>query len=466
MYKAEELARYVTKAKFRDLPGDVVDKAKECVIDSIGCAVGASQTEIGKILIDVAESMGGNPESTLIGSKNKVSAAVAAFANSELSNKLDYDDITPGHTGATVVPPAIAMAEKLGASGKDLVTAVVLGYELCCRVVASVREIWPMQQKRVWGLGTWGTFGATTVAGKLLNLNDEQMTHAITVAGCNAPVPSLSKSWGWGYPWDHIGRSTHVKNNYGTASWVGITSAILAQKGFHGPCDLFEGDVGFWRWMGGIGYDNDKLTAGLGEKYRIRGVNFKSYPSCGFIQPSIAAALGIIGKNNIRAEDIDAIKVNTIGVCYMPMFTNLDMKDMQDAFFSLPWSVAAAIVGIERSPNYYDESLKDPRVRQLAEKIQVIPDIEADLISVKPSEKSGLFPPIRATVELVAKGKKFTNQLDMYFGEAYSNYPDAKQKFTLLTSPAIGAEKTDKLFEALRNLENYENIQEVTELLR
>jgi len=466
MYKAEELARYVTKVKFDDLPSDVVAKAKECIIDSLGCAVGASPTEIGKMLISVAESMGGNPESTLIGSKNQLSAPVAAFANSELSNKLDFDDITPGHTGSTVVPPAIAMAEKLGKNGKDLILAVVLGYELCCRVVASVREIWPLQQKRVWGLGTWGTFGAATVAGKLLNLNDEQMANTIAIAGCNAPVPSLGKSWGWGYPWEHIGRCTHVKNNYGTASWAGVTSAMLAQKGYNGPHDLFEGELGFWRWMGGIRYDNDKLTAGLGEKYGIRGVNFKSYPCCGFIQPSIAAALGITEKNNISAEDIDEITIRTVGVCSMPMFTNIDMKDMQDAPFSWPWSVAAAIVGIEQSPYYYDESLKDPRVRQLAEKIRLIPDIEADLISVTPSGKAGLFPPTRATAELVAQGKKFTNQVDMYFGEAYVNYPDARKKFTLLTSSVLGAEKTDKLFQALRNLENCDNIQKVTELLR
>lgn len=465
MYKAEELGRYVTKTKFDDLPSDVVAKAKECIIDSMGCTVGASVTEIGKMLINVAESMGGNPDSTLIGGKNQVSAPVAAFANSELSNKLDFDDITPGHTGSTVVPPAIAMAEKVKASGKELIAAVVLGYEICCRVVASVPEIWPLQQKRVWGLGTWGTFGATTVAGKLLNLNAEQMTNTIGIAGCNAPVPSLGKSWGWGYPWDHIGRSTHVKNNYGTASWVGVTSAMLAQQGYNGPPDLFEGKMGFWRWMGGIRNDCDKLTARLGETYGIRGVNFKRYPCCGFIQPSIAAALGITEKNNIRAEDIDELTIRTVGVCSMPMFTNIDMKDMQDAMFSWPWSVAAAIVGIEPSPYYYDESLKDPRVRQLAEKIRLIPDIEADLIGVTPSGKAGLFPPVRATVELVTKGKRFTNQVDMYFGEAYSHYPDAKKKFTTLAAPVLGAEKTDKLFQALRNLDNYDNIQKVTELL-
>ncbi len=96
MYKAEELARYVVKAKFDGLLRDVVDKAKACIIDSIGCAIGATHTDIGKMLISVAESIGGSPESTLMGSKNKVSAAVAAFANSELSNKLDYDDLNPG----------------------------------------------------------------------------------------------------------------------------------------------------------------------------------------------------------------------------------------------------------------------------------------------------------------------------------------------------------------------------------
>ena len=238
---AEKLAEYILSENYKRITSDVIDMVKLATLDSIGCILGAHTSQIGKIVTEVFYNLGGSKESKIIGTRYQTSCMNASFVNSTLANVLDFDDtyLWFGHPGATVIPPAIAVGEKTNANGKDILLATLLGYEVSTRIGLGVI---PTEKRlnSVWGIGTWQTIGSVVAAAKLMKLNRKEIVNALGIAGSNAPVPSVMKTvWGSFGP-------TMVKNNYGCAAAVGVLAALLAEKGFNGPKDIFDGDSGFW----------------------------------------------------------------------------------------------------------------------------------------------------------------------------------------------------------------------------
>lgn len=189
--QTKALAEYIVEAKFDDFPGEVIQKAKRCVLDSIACALGGCTSNAGKIVMDLVRHLGGGPESTLIGNGFKVACTYAAFANSYANNALDFDDTLKdplGHLGCTVVPTAIAVGESRNVSGKDLITSIILGYEVSSRIGSA---IWPSKKRfeRVWPF-SYQVFGSVTSASKLLSLDTDEILNAFGIAGAAAPVPN------------------------------------------------------------------------------------------------------------------------------------------------------------------------------------------------------------------------------------------------------------------------------------
>jgi len=130
----EILADYIAETNFEDLPNDVVHKAKMCILDSLGCAIGGYQTKVGQIVVDLIREMGGKPQSTIIAARHKTSSVLAVFANSTMANALDYDDTLFAHPGATTIPPALVVGEDRNSSGREFITSVVVGYEVMLRI--------------------------------------------------------------------------------------------------------------------------------------------------------------------------------------------------------------------------------------------------------------------------------------------------------------------------------------------
>jgi 2-methylcitrate dehydratase PrpD len=138
MSAGERLAEYVHESQFDGFPTVVIERAKELILDSVGCALGATQTDIGRSYINLAMDLAGKAESTVAGSGMRISALHAAYVNTQLANLLDFDDTYdvyhPGHPGCLIVQSALAMAEAIGATGEELLTSVILGYEVSLRV--------------------------------------------------------------------------------------------------------------------------------------------------------------------------------------------------------------------------------------------------------------------------------------------------------------------------------------------
>ena len=281
---AEVLAEFIVRQKFEDLPKDVVHETKRALLDSIGCAIGGLSMDRGKIARKLAARLGGPRESTIIGTGDKVSCENAAFVNGELINALDYDAMIGGHVTPNVLPAVLAVAESVGSSGRDLIVALVLSHEIGKRVRAGGLQLaeetiteGPERGNIKWasccGYSAC-TIGAAVGAGKILNLSQEKLAHAIGIAGYICP-PNTQRKW--------TASSPVATMKYGSPGWgakAGVNAALLAEGGYLGDSDIFEGELGFWRYTGHEKWWPERVVENLGKRWFSREISYKQYP-CG-----------------------------------------------------------------------------------------------------------------------------------------------------------------------------------------
>jgi 2-methylcitrate dehydratase PrpD len=235
----ETLAKFSSGLKFEDLPDEVVHEAKRGLLDSIGCAIGATDLEKGSFAIKLINSMGGQQESTVLGTKYKVPAPNAAFANGELMHALDYTALLPpGHSAPYVDPSPLAIAEARKSSGKSLILATVLGHEIATRIGVSLGgfRLKNGQLARVFGM-SYNIFGAAAGAGRIIGLDEDRMADALGLAGYFAPIPSHQK---------FLFTSRNGMQKYGPSGWIaqgGLTASLLAEMGERGDREVAASQI-------------------------------------------------------------------------------------------------------------------------------------------------------------------------------------------------------------------------------
>ena len=453
-YIAAQLADYIVSSSFNDLPPEVIHRVKLCIRDSIGCSLAGSTTNVGKILIKTIEGLGGNGPSSIMGNGRKISPMYAAFVNGNMADICDYNE----WFGATVVDPAIAVGELVNATGKELINACCLGYEVSGRIQPA---IWPTpgMSAVVHGSGGHQIFGAAIAASKLLGLSKEEIANALGIAGANAPLPCNMKTIE-----GELGNSSMVKNNFGSASLVGVLSAILAKEGFTGPPDIFEGETGFWRMYSSDRCDFSKITEDLGKKYVVMDTGFKLYSACGATFGAITAVEAIMQKYKIVAEDVEEIVVKTASsVAKMPWINPELPKTIYEGEFSIPYTVALKITGLAGKPGpgwYTEDKLKSPRIYQIIRKVKLEPDAECD--QLKSIGK-------RLTkVEISTKRNRYTERSEYKGTEPCGHIlsdRELEDKFKYLAGLVLSKEKVKQLAQLLEGLENLEDIGKLTRLL-
>ena len=453
-YIAAQLADYIANSSFDNLPPEVIHRVKLCIRDSIGCSLAGSTTNVGKILIETIEDLSGNNPSTIMGSGSKTSPPYAAFVNGNMADICELNDAY----GATIIEPAIAVGELVKATGKELINACCLGYEVSGRIGTAVR---PTLSRRVIAHGSGGhqTFGAATAASKLLALNKEMAANAFGIAGTNAPLPCNMKTIE-----GELGNSSMVKNNFGMASLVGVLSAMLAKKGFTGPPDVFEGDTGFWKMYGSDRCDFGKITEDLGKKYIVMDMGFKFYSACAATFGALDAVESIMQKHKIVAEDLEKIVVKaSSSVARMPWINTEPPKTMYEGEFDIPYTVALKIMGLAGTPGpgwYTEDKLKSPQIYQIIRKVKLEPDVECDRLRTL---GIGL-----TKVEITTKGNRYTERVEIKgLDPRRHTFSDQEleDKFKYLAGLAISKEKVERLAQLLEGLENLESIDELAKLL-
>jgi len=425
------LAEYAAGLRYEDLPAEVVAAAKDAIIDTIAACICGAALPWSRIVIDYAERTGPGGTSRILGRGSAVQAPAAALANGALAHAFELDSLTrPGagaHPGATVLPPALAVAQQQsGISGKALIAAFVAGNEVMIRIGRATGHT--NEARGFHAPGTTGPFGAAVACGHLLGLDAAKMTNAIGIAGSLAGgLLEFAKGDGGTVKRLHLGR----------ASEAGVLAASLADAGFAGPKTVLEGQFGFLRVFCSE-FDEAELTKGLGRDFVTTSTVLKRYPVHATAHAAVRAVRDLQAEHGFAGGDVEAVTV-TGNQRMVERHAIAEPADLMLAQYSIPFCVAVALFREARDPESYDESaLADPQIRGLTRRVKLVP---------KAASGHGA---MGSTVTLLlADGRRFERHVDSGLLEA-GELPD---KFTRLTRGALGEAGAARLFRRLQKLE-------------
>jgi 2-methylcitrate dehydratase PrpD len=354
---AEVLCEFAESLRFEDIPAKVVEKAKEHLIDTLGISLASTRNKYSQLLVEAVKELGGEAESTILGFGEKVPCANAALANGSLVHAVDYDDThleSIAHLSAPVVPTALAVGETQESSGKEVLTAIIAGYEIMARIGNAAAGLF--HKKGFHPTSICGTFAASIIAGKLLGLDSTQMANAMGICGSFASgILEFLVDGSWVKP-IHAGWAAHA----------GIIAAQLAKKGLTGPHTVLEGRLGLYNTHVGIeNVKKDKLIEGLGKSWETLKISIKPYPSCHFTHSFMDAALNIKKKYGINPNDISYILCLVpqviVNIVCEPITIKQNPQTDYDAKFSLPFTVAMILLRDKAGlDEFNDMTIKDP----------------------------------------------------------------------------------------------------------
>ena len=355
-----ELARRAAAMAWRDLPDDLVERTRQCLLDWFAVTVAGAQEELTDILVREAMEDGAKGPASLVGRSERVLPSTATLINGAASHALDYDDVNfsmGGHPTVTVVPALLALGEQLGASGRLFIESFVAGYETSGRIGRLVAP--SHYQKGFHVTGTVGSFAAAAAAGRMLGLTEEQLAVAFGIAATQAA--GLKSNFGT------MCKPLHA----GTASEHGMRAARLAAKGFTARRDSLECDQGF------ASSQSDHLNSdqALGEPpqgWHLRNNLFKYHAACYMTHAPIECAKEIRIKSNFPPERVKKITLRVDAaadkVCNIPHpTTGLEAK------FSLRQTVAMALTGVDTAnlASYNEAVTQEQRIKSLREKTSI-----------------------------------------------------------------------------------------------
>lgn len=297
------LAEFIRSTVYEDLPQEAVHAAKIAFLDWLGSAAAGGLLEPSQKVLAVIRGQGGLPQATLLAAGEKTSCLSAALGNGLASHIVELDDVNRSaiiHAGAAVMPAALAVAEMNGCSGRQLIEAVIVGYETAIRVGEAVT---PAHYYYWHTTGTCGTFGAVAAAGKLLDLNTEQLVWGLGSAGTQAAGL-----------WEFLADGAMSKHLHpGKAAQNGVLAALLAREGFTGASRIIEGERGFCQAMAPQ-FDLSRITAGLGQPpFKINDNSFKIHASCRHTHPAVDLILELCSGGAIEAGEVKNITIYTYG---------------------------------------------------------------------------------------------------------------------------------------------------------
>jgi 2-methylcitrate dehydratase PrpD len=443
-YVTKKLAEFASKISFNELPRDVVEHAKLCILDWLGAALAGSASPVAKVIAAFVKGFEGVGKATVIRTSLKAHPAIAALANGVMGHAVEMDDIHREaliHPAAPVVPAALAVAEHEDVHGRDLIEAVVLGYEIEIRLGMAVN---PSHYEYWHTTSTCGTFGAAVAAGKLLGLDEKGMAYALGIAGTSAA--GLIEVFG----------TMSKPYNAGRAAMDGVLAAVLAKEGLTSSTAILESPKGFLRATSKR-YDTDKIFDGLGVRFEIKNNIFKVHASCGHTHGAIDAVLEIVKRYGVGPSEVREILVGTYPIAVEVVGKNYEPRTPEEAKFSLPYCVAVAMLhGRAGLEEFSYDKLADDKVRELMKKVKVYadPDYSNCVLGC-------------AKVKIVTRdGRVYEHKVDVPKG--YPENPLTRQelleKFEALASKAVSRERTKKIAEVVGRLE-HERVRDVTALL-
>lgn len=443
----DKLSEFVCETRLEYLQPSTLLAAKSVVLDTIGAMLAGSRLPENEQLALLAAKTGGQGSATLVGQAGSAPAVFAALSNATAGVALEMDEGNRhggGHAAIHVVPAALAIAEERGASGKDFLESVIVGYEVTSRIGTGTSV-----KKSVHSHGTWGTIGSAVATAKLMGFDATKTTAAINLAASMSPANT----------WTPCLEGATIRNLYpGRSGFQGIMAAQLTDCGFtgleDGPSDIYENILG-------EGFNPESVVDGLGEAeaYRIQQNYFKFHACCLYNHPALDGVQNLLSRERFAVADVTSIKVEVPALA--TTMTDPEPQNMLSAKFSLPYAVATAVVHNNTDIRaFYSDRLQDPETLALSHRVEIVADPQMDLRRYD-------YPAAKVAISL-KDGRVLTDDVTAHHGDSQNpaSREELEGKFNFLVDDVLGELQAVQVLETVGYLEALSNIKNLTRLLK
>src|SRR5687767_14330362 len=442
-----QLARYMVEARRRKLPPQVAMACRHRILDSLAAIVSGAHLKPGEMAIRFARAQGGAAEASVLTTNIRTTAINAALVNGMFGHADETDDfepVTKAHPGCSVVPAALAMAEREGRSGTELLNGVALGYDLCCRLLLALGPDLVRGSHRS-AEGTSSTFGAVGGAASLARLDEKGMRHALSYA-----AQQVSGVWSWVRDAEHVEKAFDFS---GMGARNGVTAAIMAQMGFSGVWDVLDGEHSA---LSALSADPrpEEMVAGLGSRYFVTETAIKPY-SVGYpILSPLDAFLRLRREHKLNPGNVERIVVR-LPEDGARIVIDRAMPDVNCQHI-IAVALVSGTVSFEDSHSY--KRMKEPAVLAAKKRVELIAD---PALMDRAAPRSG-------HVEVTLKDGRTVIHFTRHAPGTKENPMDTEAvnaKARLLMAPVLGAEKTEGLIRQINALEKVKNVRDLRRFL-
>lgn len=466
-FAAETLADFATRLDLNDIPDPVIDYTKKLIADTIAASILGGRMPWSKAIRDTAVMSKPQGKSSIIGLHDCVSASAAAFVNGSYAHANDFDDFYaygPCHPSAAVWV-ALPVAEEVGATGADLITNVIIGYEISARIAeacfSGTKKERALVERGFHGQPTCGVLAAAAQAGRLMNLPAQTIASAMGIAGSYA-----------GGLMQFMEEPADTKRfHFGKSSADGITSAHLAANGFRGPKSVLEGKKGLLNAIAGE-WVQSRLTSDLGSKYHVMSSFLKPVPTMGGNFGCYEAMCEVMEKNKLSASDIASVTAElrsqftgySIGIGDRAIEEHYAPPDRYSAEMSLPYLIGlVALYGRDLKPHHFDRNRRsDQTLLRMIRRVKV--NFPADIDNVTREEGYAMG---RVTVRTNG-GKEYSATVKTPLGDPRNplSWEQVRSKFFICADGAVLREQADEFFRTIQTLERASSVKNLGAFLR
>ena len=456
MTATERAVTFICETDGASIPDDVRELGRRALLDTIGVTLAGSTQPTARLSREMLEAEGGDGRATVLGTPTSATLAGAALANGTAGHALDFDDVTSsmsGHPSIPLMPAALAAAESIGASGSDLVSAFLIGFEVECKVGRGLGR--SHYARGFHQTTTLGTLGAAAACAKLWDLDEEQTAHALAIAASMSG--GLRTNFG----------SMTKPLQAGNAARGGLVAAQLAKEGFTGGHDVLDGPIGFVNMYSPAGDGDIEQVDGFGDPWEAvdPGISVKKYPCCFVTHRAADATLSLAEQHDLSPDMIDHVEVHVpatsigpggaIGPLIHPRpQTGLEGKS------SMEYVVSSALFDREiRLANFEDKAVQRPEIQEFLTRVRPVGDSERyptasgdQYQAVEIHTKDG-----RVLAETVQEPRGGPSN-PLTWDELLSKYHDGAAR--VLTPEAV-----ERSAELLMGLDEVGNVREVTQAL-
>ncbi len=450
MSVTERMAEFIVETKWADFSELVIERAKKAMIDTVGVTLAGVGEPVGRIVADFAQRMGGAPEASIIGTGARTAAPMAALVNGAIGHALDFDDssyLLSGHPSVVVLPAVLAQGEKQGASGREVMEAFVIGYEISTKLGRGMN---PEHYGAGWhSTCTLGTMGAAGAAAHLRGFDVETTRHALGIAASHASGV-------------HANFGTMTKPLHaGLAPEAGLRAAELAAAGLTANTAILEAPRGFLQvYAGGGSPDADEIAQSLGRPYSLAdpGMNMKPYPCCLSTHPAVDALYDLVEESGLAAADVAYIEVSLLEISAQVLRYHAPQTGLEGKF-SIEYCLARMLLDKDlRLETFTDEAVREPLLQEWMQKVRVTVD------------DMGWQPGMRRPSEVrvcLNDGRVLKKRTDISRGCAVWPMEDEKirSKFRDCAKTTLKTEEYEDVLARLESLETQPGIESLMELL-